>query len=98
MRDRIPDVWGELGLTTFLIFFFFLNSMVWAWEVHGQENRLIQVSFECADSRSFFTILFSVDYLPLLTVMISPQLYSSSIRQGHGLHRWPLAGNMVQTC
>ena len=53
-------------------------------QVHGPENCLIQVSFECADSRSFFTILFSVGYLQLLTAMISPQLYSSLIRQGHG--------------
>ena len=60
--------------------------MVWAWEVHGQENHPIQGSFECADSRSFFTIMFSVDYLQLLTMMISPQLYNSLVRQGHGLH------------
>ena len=92
MRDRIPDVWGELGLTSsyflflFFFYFYFLNSVVWAWEVHGQENHPIQGSFECADSRSFFTIMFSVDYLQLLTMMISPQLYNSLVRQGHGLH------------
>ena len=44
MRDRILDVWGELGLTSFLIYIYiyiFFNLVVWAWEVHGQENRLV---------------------------------------------------------
>lgn len=39
-----------------------------------------------------------VGYSQLLTVMISPQPYSASTKQGRGQHLWPLVGAMVLIC